>query len=218
MARIRRLQPEIIVNNRIDVPADIDTPEQRFRDTTPGRAWELCLTMGDAECWGYTHHSPNFKTVTNLIQNLAIAAAGEGNLLLNVGPKPDGSIREEEVERMKAIGRWMEVNGESIYGSEKCPFEVGLVGRATAKGNAVYVHVFRWPVQGEIVIPGIKNDILSATVLGTDIHGRIEKRSHDRTVITGLLMTPPDPHDTVVKLILDGKPEALWRPPETPFT
>ena len=218
MAKIRRLQPQIVVNNRIDVPADIDTPEQRIKASAPGRAWELCMTMGDAECWGYSHYNPNFKTVTQLIQNLVIAAAGEGNLLLNVGPKPDGAIREEEVERMSAIGKWLAVNGESIYGSERCPFRVGLIGQTTAKGNIVYVHVFRWPMQGEIVIPGIKNKILSATVLGTDIQGKIEKRSNDRTVITGLPKTPPDPHNTVVKLVLEGKPEVSWQPWETPFT
>jgi alpha-L-fucosidase len=218
LAMIRRLQPHILVNDRIDVPADIDTPEQRFRATAPGRAWELCLTMGDAECWGFTHHNPNFKSVTNLIQHLVTAAAGEGNLLLNVGPKPDGTIREEEVERMRAIGKWMATNGESIYGSQQCPFRGGLVGKYTAKGDVVYVHLFRWPAQGEIVIPGIKNDVLSATILGTEIRGAIERRSNDRTVITGLPISPPDPHDTVVKLVLDGKPEASWQPPETPFT
>jgi len=218
VAKIRRLQPGILINDRIDAPADIDTPEQRFRPVAPGRAWELCLTMGDAECWGYCDHNPNLKSATNLIQQLVMAAAGGGNLLLNIGPKPDGSVQKEEFVRMRTIGDWLAANGESVYGSETCPLKGGLTGKFTAKANNMYVHVFRWPRQGEIVIPGLKNNVVSAEVLGTAIEGRIERRSNDRTVITGLPTTPPNPHDTVLKLVLDGRPEACWQPPETPFT
>ena len=77
-----------------------------------------------------------------------------------------------------------------------------------AYDGLAYVHVFRWPKQGEIVVPGIKNTVESAEVLGTGDRAAIEMRSNDRTFLRGLPKSPPDPYDTVIKLVLDGKPEA----------
>jgi len=214
-AMVRKLQPHIIINNRSGLEEDIDTPEQHVTASRPGRAWESCMTMGDSCGWGYIHNNPNFKTVTQLIQHLVTAASGEGNYLLNIGPKPDGSVRREEVDRLRAIGRWLSVNGEAIYGSKRSPFGAGILGPATAKGNTVYLHIFRWPKQGELSIPGIKNEVKSAIVLGTGQKARIERGSNNRTFLKDLPKAPPDPHCTVVKMELDGKPEAVaiewWR-------
>ncbi len=207
-ATVRKLQPHILINNRSGIPEDLDTPEQHVTASATGRGWESCMTMGDSCGWGYVHNNPNFKTVPQLIQNLVTAAAGEGNYLLNMGPKPDGTIRKEEVERLRAIGKWLSVNGESIYGSERCPFGAGMLGLTTAKGNNAYLHIFRWPKQGELSIPGIKNKIKSATVLATGRKAKIVPGSNSRTYFTGLPKAPPDPYDTVVKLVLDGRPEA----------
>ena len=208
LATIRKLQPHIIINNRSGLAGDLDTPEQHVTASEAGRAWESCMTMGDSCGWGYTHHNPNFKTVTQLIQHLVTAASAEGNYLLNVGPKPDGTIRKEEVTRLRAIGKWLAVNGESIYGSERCPFGAGIVGLSTAKGNNAYIHVFRWPRQAEVTLSGIKNKIKSAKVLGTNQKAELATGSNCRTFLKGLPKTPPDPYDTVIKLALEGKPEA----------
>jgi len=206
-AMVRSLQPHILINNRSGLPEDFDTPEQRVAASELGRAWESCMTIGRG-AWGYVHNEPNFRTVPQLIQHLVTAAAGEGNFLLNVGPKPDGTIRREEVTRLQAIGKWLSVNGESIYGSKRCPFEAKSVGLTTAKGNNAYVHVFRWPKQGEVTVPGVKNEIKSATVLCTGQKAAVERGTNSRTFLKGLPKTPPDPYDTVIKLELDGKPEA----------
>ncbi len=207
-AMARELHPNIIINNRCGLKEDLDTPEQHVTASEPGRGWESCMTMGDSCGWGYTHNNPNFKSVPQLIQNLVTAASGEGNYLLNIGPRPDGRIRREETQRLAAIGRWLAVNGESIYGSQRCPFGAGMVGLTTAKDNTAYIHVFRWPKQGEIVVPGIKNTVERAEVLGTGDRAVIELRSNDRTFLRDLPQSPPDPYDTVIKLVLDGKPEA----------
>jgi len=207
-AKVRSLQPHIIINNRSGLPEDLDTPEQHVTASEKGRAWESCMTIGDSVGWGYIHNNPNMKSVTQLIQHLVTAASGEGNYLLNVGPKPDGTIRKEEVDRLRGIGRWLRVNGESIYGSERCPFGAGIVGLTTAKGNNAYIHVFRWPKQGEVVVPGIGNQIKSATLLATGQKARVEYGSNGRTFLRDLPKTPPDPHDTVIKLELDGVPRA----------
>ena len=209
-AMVRELQPHILINNRSGLMEDLDTPEQHVTASAAGRGWESCMTMGDSCGWGYIHNNPNFKTTTQLIQHLVTAASGEGNFLLNIGPKPDGSIRSEEVTRLKAIGKWLDVNGESIRGSERfpsdSPFGIGIVGTATAKGDNVYLHVFRWPKQGEITLPSAKRGIKSATVLATGQKAQIVPGSNGRVFLKDLPNTPPDPCDTVIKLVLEAAP------------
>ena len=172
------------------------------------------MTMGDFCGWGYIKNNPNFKTTTQLIQNLVTAASGGGNYLLNIGPKPDGTVREEEVIRLEEIGKWMRANGESIYDSERLPagwegrWGCGLSGTATVRGNNAYLHIFRWP--GETVfMPGIKNKVLSATILATGQKAKIKQTKDGRLFLTGLPKEPPDQNDTVIKLKLDGKPKIL---------
>ena len=106
------------------------------------------------------------------------------------------------------MGKWLAANGESVYGSERCPFGAGIVGLTTAKGNNAYIHVFRWPKQDEVVVPGIKNKIKSATILSTGQRAIVETGSNCRTFFKGLPKSPPDPYDTVIELALEGKPEA----------
>ncbi len=209
-AMVRELQPQIIINNRSGLPEDVDTPEQYVAASPKGRAWESCMTIGDRWGWGYIKHNPNFKSTTQLIQYLVEAVSGEGNYLLNIGPMPDGTIREEELKRLLRIGRWIELHGESIYGSERVPegFGQGMLGPWTARGSTVYLHVFRWP--GEIApVAGIKNRVISAHILTIGEEVEIEQKPQGRLFIKGLPEEPPDRHDTVIKLELEGKPEAF---------
>ena len=207
---VRKLQPQIIINNRSGLPEDVDTPEQYVAASSKGRAWESCMTIGDMQGWGYVKHNPNLKSTTRLIQYLVYAASGGGNYLLNIGPRPDGTIREEEVGRFLEIGKWIEHHGESLYGSGTLPegFGQGMLGPWTARGNTVYLHVFRWP--GEIApAAGIKNKVISAHILATGQEVEVEQKSQGRLFIKGLPEEPPDRHDTVIKLELEGKPEAF---------
>jgi len=209
-AMVRRLQPGIIINNRSGLPEDVDTPEQYVIASKEGRGWESCMTIGDSHGWGYIKNSPNLKTIPQLIQYLITAASGGGNYLLNVGPKPDGTIQSEFATILKEIGKWMRVNSESVYGSERIPagFGTGILGMATAKGNTAYFHVFRWP--GEVAtISGIKNNVLSAKILGTTRKIRFEKKDNGLLVLKGLPKNPPDKYDTVIKVELKGKPETF---------
>jgi len=208
IAMVRKLQPDIIINNRSGLPGDFDTPEQHVTASQPGRCWESCMTIGDSCGWGYIKNNPNMKTVAQLIQYLVSAAAGEGNYLLNVGPRPDGTIQPEFVQRLKAIGKWMKANGESIYGSQRCAFGGGMIGITTAKGNTAYLHVFRWPGE-QACIAGVKNKVLSARILATGKKAKVEQTQNGRVFIKDLPENPPDPYDTVIALELDGKPEAL---------
>ena len=212
-AMVRRLQPHILINNRSGLDEDFDTPEQHVAASKPGRAWESCMTMGDECGWGYIRHNPNFKTVPQLLQHLVSTAAREGNFLLNIGPRADGSVRSEEVVRLREIGRWLGTNAEAIYGSQRCdlldrPKSHKEPGMWSSKGNVGYLHVFRWPGQ-EAVLPLIKTKALSATILETRQRARIRQEYNGRLVIHGLPRKPPHPYVTVIKVRFASKPQML---------
>lgn len=166
------------------------------------------MTIGDSYGWGYIRHNPNRKSTHQLIQHLVTAASGAGNLLLNVGPKPDGTIPEEDAERLRAVGRWLQTNGEAIYGSQRCPFLGGIIGLTTARGSTAYLHIFRWPGE-EACIAGVANRVLSARLLATGQEVQVETASNGRVFLRGLPAEPPDPYATVIALELDGPPREL---------
>lgn len=204
-AMVRRLQPEILINNRSGLPEDFDTPEQRIAaPSDPERMWESCMTMNDN--WGYSAGDKNWKSTRLLIYNLARCASGGGNFLLNVGPKADGTIPEPSIRRLKEIGKWIRVHGESIYGSGRCPFRGGMIGLTTAKGGIVYLHILRWPGR-KATIACVKNKVLSARILATGQEVQVAQKG-DRVFLRGLPKKAPDPYDSVIAMQLDGEPEA----------
>ena len=197
-AMARSLQPHILINNRSGLPEDLDTPEQHVKASDTGRGWESCMTM-DALWWGYFEHAMDWKTVPQLVGHLVAAAAGEGNFLLNVGPRPDGTIREEEAERLLGIGRWLEANGEAIYGSRRAPFSDWYLGPTTAVGDHVYWCMTRYPGP-ETVLPPLNGwKVRSASLLATGEPLTLQDEG-DRARLLGLPPTPPDPNCVVVKL------------------
>jgi len=213
-AMVRNLQPGIIINNRSGLSEDVDTPEQYVVSSEESRAWESCMTIGDSIGWGYVKHNPNLKSVHQLIQYLVQTAGSGGNYLLNIGPKPDGSVEKEILFRLQEIGKWMKRNGESVYGSDRLmPPAIGnttgggMLGMLTSRGNILYLHVFRWPGK-EAVIPGIKNRVLSARILATGKNVNFTKQENTGKIyLTALPQEPPDGHDSVIALQLEGKPE-----------
>ena len=167
------------------------------------------MTIGDSCGWGYIKPTtPTGKRSPQLLQNLVTAAAGEGNYLLNVGPKPDGTIRNREKKRLRAMGQWLKVNGEAIYGSERCPLHGGMIGMWTAKGNTGYLHIFRWPGQ-EAVVPLVKTKAKSAKLLATGKKVKVRHEHNGRLVLSGLPKKPPHPAVAVIKVNFEGKPCAM---------
>lgn len=171
MAMARKLQPNIISNNRLyHIPhiekkdsvgrlktwkpeqGDFTTPEQTIPSTgIPGVDWEVCMTMNTT--WGYSEHDHAWKRSETLIHNLIDIVSKGGNYLLNIGPKGDGSIPQESIDSMQAIGAWMDVNGEAIYGTTASPVEPPAWGRYTKKPGKLYAHVFNWPEDGSLEAP-----------------------------------------------------------------
>jgi alpha-L-fucosidase len=214
---IRTISPNTLINDRIynRAPgnrADYGTPEQFVpatgltgKDGKPA-AWESCVTINE-DSWGYNKYETVFKTDRDLIRMLVEVVSKGGNLLLNIGPRPDGTIQGEFVTRLNAIGRWLRVNGESIYGASPSPFAgLPFFGRATAKGNTVYLHVFQWPTNGTLRLPALKNKIVSARLLARPGSKLTTAREGDHTVLW-LRGAAPDDAASVVALTLDGPPQ-----------
>lgn len=213
---VRSLQPEIIINDRSGVDEDIETPEQVVRKGKH-RISESCMCIGDSCCWGYARFNPNWKSGEQLLQHLVNAAQMDGNYLLNIGPMPDGSVRSEELERLKAIGDWLKANGEAIYGSQCCDLvgavepgtvDLNLQGPWTRKGNDAYWLIFRWPgEQATAVRVGTRPKKVSFLATGEEIN--FQWNDDGRLILTGLSAFPPDLLATVIKIEFDSEPKRL---------
>lgn len=213
---IRSIQPNTLINDRLykrepGNRADYGTPEQFVPATgvvgKDGKPvlWESCVTI-NTDGWGYNKYETDFKTSRDLIRMLVEVVSKGGNLLLNIGPKPDGEIPTEFTSRLAAMGDWMRVNGDAIYGTTASPFErMPFFGRATVKGNTMYLHVFHWPSDGHLRVPGLKNIIHSAKLLA-DPSQKIDRRRDGDDVILSLPKTAPDEVASVIELQLDGPP------------
>ena len=218
LAELLPLKPGLIHNNRLGggYHGDTETPEQHIPATGfPGRDWETCMTMNDT--WGFKSDDQNWKPLSTLITNLVDIASKGGNYLLNVGPTAEGEIPPESVKRLKEVGAWMKVNGESIYGTHASPFKKLAWGRCTTKtaGNdtILYLHVLNWPSNGKLKIPGLTNPIKSAELLAGGAQVPFES-SENGPVLT-LPGNAPDPVCSTLKMLIQGTPE-IAEPPIVP--
>jgi alpha-L-fucosidase len=220
---IHRLQPATLVNDRIGVDGDYETPEQfiptaiptkgivltgidpkvseKLKNTVPRpedfRLWETCMTINNT--WAYNKNDHDYKSAQMLIRSLVEVASRGGNFLLNVGPQPDGQIQPEFQERLRAIGEWLTLNGDSIYGTTYGPIQ-GLTGmRTTAKDKSIYVHVFDWSAP-TCEIPGFEGRVLSARLLAD---GRpLTFRQSEGKLQIDVPAQAPDPNVSVIALKL----------------
>ena len=196
------LQPDIIVNNRNKLQGDFATPEQRIQAEEAGRAWESCMTMNDS--WGYHKTDDAWKTPQQIIRNLITCAHDGGNYLLNIGPKPDGSVPEESVRILTTVGQWMDKNGQSIYGADRCQPRRCRFGSFSRSGNTLYLHVHFWP--GETVaIAGLMTKVKRASLLATG-QKLVFRQDSYRVQFTGLAAKPPDHPITTLAIECEGEP------------
>ena len=211
LADLLPLSPGIVSNDRLggDVRADYATPEQRIPPNGyGGRPWETCMTINDT--WGYKANDDHFKSATTLARDLIDIASKGGNFLLNVGPDAAGVIPVAEAERLRTVGGWLAANGEAVYGTTAGPFARPLpFGRATRRGNTLYLAVFDRPADGVLRLP-LHNDVRAAHLLSDP--ATLATTTTADGVTVALPPGPSDPIATVVVVQLDGPPRPFVPP------
>ncbi|NDC75231.1 alpha-L-fucosidase [bacterium] len=214
--------PAILNNNRLGTgfAGDTKTPEQHIPPRGyPGELFEVCMTMNDT--WGFKKNDTNWKSVRQLLRNLSDISSKGGNFLLNVGPTADGEIPAASIERLEAVGRWMNINSEAIYATEAGPFPRRLPwGRVTQKrtsaagATSLYLHVWEWPADGRILLPTVAQSPRSARLLAID--SAVTTETTPDGLIVRLPASAPDPDVSVVRLDFPGFVTVTQEPFLTP--
>ncbi len=200
---IHELRPDIVINDRCGVPGDFSTPEQKIGGFNLKRDWESCMTF--TGFWSWHGFQAPVIPYEECLKRLVACAGGNGNLLMNVGPMPTGQIDPREADRMKRIGEWLKVNGESIYGTRGGPYMPGPALVSTRKGNSIYLHVLQW--NGEkLVLPALPVKVTAASLLGG---GKVEFTQDAGNLQLTVAKADQKPVDTVIKLELSGPADDL---------
>ncbi len=197
---VRELQPDILINDRSGDGGDYSTPEQCIGGFQKNRPWESCMTVSANNHWAWGGAKDGVKDLATCLKFLIRAAGGDGNMLLNVGPSPDGEIVAEQRERLKEMGDWLTKYGECIYGTRGGPYKPTKNLACTHKGNAVYLHVLRW--EGEkLELPALGRKIVKSELL---TGGKVEVKQDERGVAITVAKADQQSIVTVIKLELDG--------------
>jgi alpha-L-fucosidase len=209
---LRKYNPNIIINSRLNHHGDYDTPEQGIPVTRPdAKFWELCYTMNDS--WGYQPFDKKYKSPNMIIRTLVDCISMGGNLLLDIGPKADGTIPEEQINILKQLGRWTHKHGAAIYGTRAgIPFaNYGGKSALSKDGKTLYLYVYEQ--KPELQLKGLVNHsaIKSISVVG-DASAKVSVKTENETVRVDLTKVNFDQDVTVIAL---NFAEALrWTAPQ----
>jgi len=204
-AMVRRLQPDIIINDRSWAPEDFSTPEQKIIAAEDGRAWEACMTLNGS--WGYNRGDNDWKSARTVVNHLLHACRDGGNYLLNIGPMPDGSVPEPSVRVLREVGEWLQRNGEAVYDSEPAlmePFMYNVQGWWTVKGRVAYLHAFAWPGT-DFAIGGMLNKVIDVRLLATNEQVDFTQEP-ERVLLRNLPREMPDRPATTIAIVCDSPP------------
>lgn len=206
---ILKNNPNSVINGRLQGYGDYDTPEQNFPVSRPDmKYWELCMTMN--ESWGYYKDDNNYKTPYEIITIFADVISMGGNLLLDIGPKEDGTIPEEQIQILTELGKWTNRHSEAIFGTTGGIMQGHFYGPTTLSKDSLNLYLFiPGKVMGDVVVKGLDNNIKSITVLGNGtkitpkIVGKISWSSVPGLVYINVPMEVQDSYMTVLRLELD---------------
>jgi alpha-L-fucosidase len=197
---VRELRPDILINNRSGIPEDFTTPEQHIQ--AYAAPWEACMTMNDS--WGYQRADDDWKSPKTIVRNLLTCTRDQGNYLLNIGPKADGSIPPESVEILTKVGKWMDTHNDLIHKADKCQVRHSELAQFTRQGNTLYIHAYFWP--GEtLAVGGLQQKVISAKMYPSGKPVKFEQEEF-RVRFTGLPQQSPDPLVTTLAVECDAEP------------
>ena len=224
-ALVRKLQPGIVIDERLDMGSDADynakrigpwadfyTPEQVVGGFDLQRPWESCMTVSRRGQWSWDGNLRETKSFAQCLDILLRCAGGDGNLLLDVGPMPTGDIAPVQVELIRGMGDWLAKYGNSIYGTRGGPFKPATFGVSTRKGRTVYLHIERWPAD-TLTIRNIPAKVLKATVL---TGGSVTFTQREEHIEISVPVADRQSLDTVVALELD-RPAMDLEPVDAPL-
>jgi hypothetical protein len=209
MKAVRLAKPDVVINGRLLRNAgDYASTADRPAEFAPHEGdWEGIPTTN--ESYGWNQNDNSHKPTAHFIQLLAKAAARGGNVLMNLGPMGNGKLDPKDVAILQGIGDWMKLNGESIHGTTRTPLPVQAWGESTRKGEVLYLHVFEWPVNGQIVVGGLKSTIRQAFLLSDSKRASLAvQRLNPLDQRIQAPRIAPDKVDSVVVLKCDGDPAA----------
>ena len=210
---VREADSNVVINGRLARGKGYSFGDYK---NTGDRAAEIVPTDGDwetipttNESYGYHKHDSTHKPASHFIQLMAKAAARGGNVLMNIGPMGDGIIDSKDASILREIGDWLEINGASIYSTERTPLPVQPWGESTRKANKIYLHVFDWPRDGKLVVGGLKTDVSAAYLLADAKQKSLRtRRFNDSDITIQVPATTIDKADTVIVLELKSEIQA----------
>jgi alpha-L-fucosidase len=210
---VRAIQPHILFNGRNGLPGDFATPEGHLGSPNPWRPWEACITLNDS--WGYNDGDSNWKSPGAVVDMLATCAAGRGNLLLNIGPRGDGSVPQASADVITEVGSWLQKNGDCIFDTDRFVYsltEQGAPGENrsdwchhgpyTARGNDLFL-LLRRPPQGDITLGGVQAQVQRVEQLHNGSACRFVQEGGRVTVA---LADPATSPATVLRYVCDRPP------------
>jgi alpha-L-fucosidase len=206
-ALVKRLQPECLVNSRIGhnahdyaSPGDNEIPAH----TAAGGDWEAVFTLNHS--WGFSKHDNDYRSTEEVLRLLAITASRGGNFMININPDERGRFPEAATQRLVNAGKWLERNGESIYGTRASTLPQVPWGVATTRREHLYLHVLEQPRDGRLIVPGLSaKDVVTAVMLGSSAPVAFDDASSDLAVRLPALPSSELGH-SVVKLTLRQPP------------
>jgi len=206
LAAVRRAKPSLLVNGRlVNGAGDYASTSDRPAEFPPhDDDWEGIPTTN--ESYGYNQNDHSHKTVAHFIRVLAKAAARGGNILMNIGPRGDGTLDPADLTILQGIGDWWQFNGESIRGTTRTPLAVQAWGESTRKGNTLYLHVFDWPRDGRLVVGGLQTDISKAWLLA-DAKQPLKFTRNGMDLTLTVPAVTPDAVDTVIAVECADEPQ-----------
>jgi alpha-L-fucosidase len=207
---VRSLQPDILINDRTGDGGDYSTPEQEIGKFQLNRPWESCMTVSKHKAWAWGGADDGVKSAAACLSMVIRAAGGDGNVLLNIGPRPDGLIDPAQANLLKDIGAWLAKNGEAIYGTRGGPWKPTKYLVSTRKANTIYLHVLKHE-NSSLRLTALPKRILSAKTLAGD---KVQFAQSEQAVDISLPAPLLDPVDTIIRLELDGP--AMEIPPLEP--
>ena len=204
---IRSLQPSCLINDRFGgIKGDYGTPEQRIPGQVQSRIFESCITLNNS--WNYNKKDHQWKDAATVVHSLVDIVQKGGNYLLNVGPTPTGIIPKEAIKILKQVGKWLQVNGESVYGAGTSTFHtkfLGDIGAVTEKQGLCYLHIFKWPADRKLFWYDVgKNQFVKAYFLADKKRTPLKVDVNPQSLILHLPLSAPDSLDSVIVLQLKG--------------